>query len=104
MKTKNEEKHTPTPKNMAVVDHNSKGAATRIRFVIEADSNIPGHRCTIGAFQYKPHAEMFVRAVNSHEALLKAAKIGLNWTESEQGSDHSESDFIKKAIAQAEGE
>jgi hypothetical protein len=47
-------------------------------------------------------AENIVRAANSHEALLEAAKLGLSYVESEEGSDHSDSESIKKAIKQAE--
>lgn len=43
------------------------------------------------------------RIADAAPELLEAAKIGLSWCESEEGSDHSDGDKIRAAIAKAEG-
>lgn len=48
------------------------------------------------------NAAIIVQAVNSHENLLEAAKIGLSCLESEEGTDKTEGDKVRAAIAKAE--
>ena len=48
------------------------------------------------------NARFIVHAANSHEDLLEAAKIGLSVLESEEGTDKTEGDKVRAAIAKAE--
>lgn len=49
------------------------------------------------------NAVFIVRACNSHYDLLEAAKMGLSVLESEEGSDKTQGDIMRSAIAKAEG-
>ena len=70
MKTAEEAKmKTKIPKNLKVGDMmNAKGVTASTRFAIWADSNAYGIRTIIGLCQYKPHAELFVKAIQQLEA------------------------------------
>ena len=50
----------------------------------------------------RANARLIVRAVNSHEALLEAAKDWLEYMDA-KGMDPEQRDSVRKAIAQAEG-
>lgn len=69
------------------------------------EANIGRPNNVVGTIKTMAEADRIVRAVNSHEALLEAAKIGLQ-IGLDAGMEDSMDDALKKirkAIAQAEG-
>jgi len=50
------------------------------------------------AFDYFGLKEFIKLACNNHDDLVRCAKIALSYALSEEGSDHSESDFIKQTL------
>lgn len=79
-------KHTPTPW-IYLKDVNSP------LYVIENGEII------VGRVDTKANAEFIVRAVNNHEALLKAAKLMLKLLESDGSTHYQWRNIIKEAEA-----
>ena len=91
-------KHTPTPwKILKAINTPEVGDA-----IVDCNSS----KNLIASYIAPSNAEFIVRAVNSHEALLGAAKIGLSYM---RPGDHyivygTDLKTVKSAIDQASGE
>lgn len=101
MKTKPEAKHTLTPLELPLRVFN--------RVAVDYSDVIDSEGTFVFAGLSRKQAEFIVRAVNSHEALLEAAKLGLSFLRSDYIGPN-EKDLsggaimkISKIIAQAEG-
>lgn len=106
------EKHTPTPwkiengsayANAGTIDI-SKG--TQIIAAVLVDIK-PGNYfqkdiLKLASAQEKANAELIVRAVNSHEILLKALKLAKHCLKENRGPSLNEFQQIQAAITQAE--
>lgn len=94
-------KHTPTPYRAI-----PKNDLLKRHYIVCAnDTYCPGLGKEVVAENIRSAdtADFIVRACNAHYALLETAKIGLAHLEGEEGSDRTEGDFVRAAIAKATG-
>lgn len=95
MKTQTESKHTPTPWHIT-----NKGYNHYIQKNYDGTNEFTVSICSGNQGMAKANAAFIISAVNSHEALLEAAKCLVHDIEISGGKV---SKFVKEAIQQAEG-